>query len=103
MRHALPVRLEAPAGERADPGLSDRGRAQAERVLQALAGDPVDALYSSPARRARETAAPLMAALGLPLEVSEGLAEFDAGDSSYVPIEELRAACLLYTSDAADE
>ena len=92
MRHALPVRLEAPAGERADPGLSDRGRAQAERVLQALAGDPVDALYSSPARRARETAAPLMAALGLPLEVSEGLAEFDAGDSSYVPIEELRAA-----------
>jgi probable phosphoglycerate mutase len=39
------------------PGLhlSDRGRAQAERVAERLAGLPLDAIYSSPLERARET------------------------------------------------
>jgi broad specificity phosphatase PhoE len=61
-------------------------------VLDALAGDEVTHVYSSPAARALQTAAPLVAALGLPLEVAEGLAEFDVAHSSYVPVEELRAA-----------
>ena len=92
VRHALPVRIDATAdGTPADPGLSERGLAQAGRVVQALAGDEVTALYTSPARRARETAAPLERALGLTADVAEGLAEFDVADSSYVPIEELRA------------
>ncbi len=92
VRHALPVRIDAtPDGSPADPGLSERGREQAERVVTALAADRVDALYSSPARRARETAEPLAAALGLPVTVLDGLDEFDSGHSSYVPVEELRA------------
>ena len=93
VRHALPVRVDAsPDGGPADPGLSDVGRVQAERVVQALAGDDVTGLYTSPKLRARETAAPLERALGMTAEVSEGIAEFDSGDSSYVPVEELRAA-----------
>jgi probable phosphoglycerate mutase len=93
VRHALPVRIDAtPDGGPADPGLAERGHAQAERVVQALAGDSVDALYTSPALRARETAAPLEKALGRSALVEPGIAEFDSADSSYVPVEELKAA-----------
>lgn len=93
VRHALPLRVDAsPYGRTADPGLSERGRAQAKRVQQALAGDEVTAVYCSPLARARETAAPLAAALRLPVQVLEGIAEFDSGDTSYVPVEELRAS-----------
>ena len=92
VRHALPVRVDATDhGGPADPGLSDLGRRQAARVLDALALDDVTHLYSSPAARALETAEPLVAKLDLPLTVEEGLSEFDRDHGSYVPVEELRA------------
>ncbi len=93
VRHALPVRVDAaPDGRPADPGLSPRGVEQAARVVQALALDDVTAVYTSPALRARATAAPLAAALGLEPVVEPGLAEFDVAETSYVPVEELRAS-----------
>jgi probable phosphoglycerate mutase len=93
VRHALPVRVDAaPDGGPADPGLAERGREQARRVPAALALDDVTAVYSSPAARAVETAAPLAAALGVAAHIDPGLAEFDAADPSYVPVEELRAS-----------
>ena len=93
VRHALPVRIDAtPDGGPADPELAERGQEQAQRLVAALAGDAVTALYTSPSRRARETAAPLEQALGMTAEVDDGLAEFDRSDTSYVPVEELRAA-----------
>lgn len=92
VRHALPVRIDStPDGSAADPGLSSLGVEQAARVVEALRGDEVTVLYSSPARRALETAAPVADALGLELVVEPGLAEFDALHGSYVPVEELRA------------
>jgi broad specificity phosphatase PhoE len=93
VRHALPLRVDAvEGGGPADPGLVDRGREQAARLPQALAGDDVTALYTSPARRARETAAPLEQALGMTAQEEQGIGEFDSGDDSYVPVEELKAA-----------
>jgi probable phosphoglycerate mutase len=93
VRHALPVRIDATEdGGPADPQLAERGHEQAVRVVQALAGEQVSALYTSPSRRARETAAPLEQSLGMSAQVEDGLAEFDAQDSSYVPVEELKAA-----------
>jgi probable phosphoglycerate mutase len=93
VRHALPVRIDATEdGAPADPELAELGHEQARRVVQALAGEQVSALYSSPSRRARETAAPLEQSLGMSAQVEDGLAEFDAKDSSYVPVEELKAA-----------
>ena len=93
VRHALPVRIDAtPDGGPADPELADRGLVQAERLVRALAEEPVTALYTSPSLRARQTAAPLERALGMSAEVDDGLAEFDTKDSSYVPVEELKAA-----------
>ena len=48
-----------------DPGLSLQGRASAERLADLLAADPPDAIWVSTTRRARESAAPLAARLGL--------------------------------------
>src|SRR6478672_13141752 len=63
------------------PGLhlSDRGRAQAERVAERLAGLSVDALYSSPLERACETAEPTAARTGLAVTSDNGLLECDFG------------------------
>jgi probable phosphoglycerate mutase len=92
IRHALPERVDrradGPDVERADPGLTELGRQQAERLVAAV-GPQVDALYSSPMTRARETAAPLAAALGLAPTVVDGLREFDADARHYVPVHEM--------------
>jgi len=58
-----------------DPGLTPYGQRQAESLAAALARTPVDALYVSPYRRARETAEPLAKATGVEPEIVEGLAE----------------------------
>ena len=64
------------------PGLhlSDRGRAQADAAAGRLAGLPVEAVYSSPLERARETAAPTAARTGRPVTEEAGLLECDFGD-----------------------
>lgn len=48
-----------------DPALSEEGKHNAERLADRLAGAGVDSVYASTTRRARETAAPLAARLGL--------------------------------------
>ena len=52
-------------GDGPDPALSAEGKANAERLAAALAADPPGAIWVSTTRRARDTAAPLAAALGL--------------------------------------
>lgn len=93
IRHALPVRIDE-GGDTgpADPELAPLGHAQARALADWLAGEQVDAIWSSPMRRARETAAPLSAGLGLDVLVDDGLAEYDKDAASYIPIEELKAA-----------
>lgn len=91
MRHALPQRVET-TGAAADPRLSETGHAQAERLAAYLGTEQIAAVYSSPLRRAIETMEPLAARLGLPIEVVDGVAEWDRDEASYVPVEELRAS-----------
>ena len=65
------------------PGLhlADAGRAEAERVAERIAElKHVDAVYASPLERARETAAPIAAALHLKTRVDKGLLECDFGE-----------------------
>jgi probable phosphoglycerate mutase len=73
------------------PGLhlSDRGRAQAERVAERLAGLPVDGIYSSPLERTRETAEPTAARTGLEVNQDAGLLECDKGDWTGAAIAEV--------------
>jgi len=91
IRHALPVRIDAADGV-ADPPLAELGMRQSEALAEVLADEGIDVLLASPLRRARETAAPVAACLGLDVEVVDGLAEFDRDSNWYIPIEELRAA-----------
>jgi len=90
VRHGLPERVELDGGQ-ADPPLSAVGRRQATSVADWLAAERIDAIYSSPMRRARETADPFAAQSGLPVGIEEGVIEFDRHASSYVPMEELKA------------
>lgn len=91
IRHALPVRREVAAGP-ADPELAPEGHAQAEHMAKYLATERIDVVYTSPMRRAAETAAPLAAAVGLEPIVEDDVAEYDRHASEYIPIEELKAA-----------
>ena len=50
-----------------DVGLNDTGRLQATRLAQALAGEPLDAIYASDLARSRHTARPLARDEGLEL------------------------------------
>jgi probable phosphoglycerate mutase len=88
VRHALPVRIDGGDGP-ADPGLSEAGHRQAAALGEWLADEGVDAIWSSPMRRARETAAPLADRLGLEVHVDDDLKEFDADQDHYIPMEEL--------------
>jgi 2,3-bisphosphoglycerate-dependent phosphoglycerate mutase len=90
IRHALPVRVEGADGP-ADPPLAEVGHRQAAALAAWLAPEPIDAIYTSPLRRAVETAAPLAASTGLGPIVDEDLAEYDRHANEYIPMEELRA------------
>ena len=91
IRHGLPIRLEKADGTPADPPLSEIGHDQAKRVADFLADVEIHGIYASPMQRARETAAPLAATLGVPVEVEPGVAEYDAESDLYIPMEELKA------------
>ena len=62
------------------PGLTDLGAKQAAAVPAMVAGEPIQAIYSSTATRAQLTAAPLAAERGLEVNVRAGLREVTAGD-----------------------
>jgi broad specificity phosphatase PhoE len=63
----------------ADPPLNQTGRAQAADLSRALADEELSAVYSSPLRRAFETAEVVAAAHGLEPVAVEALREVDVG------------------------
>ena len=78
VRHGQPAWADPEGRARNDPGLSELGAQQAGRVADVLRGSgrgPIDAVVTSPAVRARETAAATEAALGLTADVLPWLAE----------------------------
>lgn len=68
------------AGRAPGVPLNEEGRRQAHALARALAGLPVEAVYSGPLERARETGAALAERLALPLRQAPGLDELDYGD-----------------------
>lgn len=73
MRHAEPEWFVGGRGL-VDPGLTARGHSQAA-ALGAAWADRVDAVWTSPARRAVQTAAPVLSALGRDPQVHDWLTE----------------------------
>ena len=68
-------------GQREYP-LTNRGGCQAEALAQRLTHWPVTAVYSSPLRRARETAAAFAEAAGLTVQALPAIQEYDFGELS---------------------
>ena len=64
---------------RSDTPLNVRGREQSRALARELTAEGVRVLYSSPLRRARETAQIVADALGLPIVDDERLVEVDTG------------------------
>ena len=90
VRHAQP--LEEARGRcygSLDVGLSARGQRHAQLLGRTLDRIPLAAVYSSPRRRAVDTAAPLAAIHGLKAIVDEGLREIDFGDFEGLSYEEI--------------
>ena len=90
VRHGRPQHIETSDGPPAAPPLAATGVRQAIAMAEFLSEEAVDHIYSSPMNRAYQTAEPLSAALELPINVREGLSEFDRNSTSYVPMEVLK-------------
>jgi ribonuclease H / adenosylcobalamin/alpha-ribazole phosphatase len=74
-----------------DVGLSPGGAREARALGAALAGAGLQAVYTSPLRRARETADAVAAACALDVTELPGLAEIDFGELDGLTYDEARA------------
>ncbi len=79
VRHAQSMSNTGEAEIFSDPPLTEVGWEQARRLAQRLARQGIDHLYSSPQRRALQTAQAIAEATGLPVQVEEGLQEVIMG------------------------
>ena len=86
IRHARPRRHEVSVGETADPELAEVGLEQAGRTAEFLASEGIDHVVSSTMRRARQTAHPLAASIGVDVETMDELRESDHRSHVYVPV-----------------
>jgi len=75
---------------RADQPLNETGRAQAEELAEILHDEPVSVLYTSPLRRASETAEILAERLGLEARPLDALLEIDVGTWEGLTIDDVR-------------
>jgi broad specificity phosphatase PhoE len=80
--------LDGRAQGHTDVGLDEVGRAQALAVAPALARLAPTALWSSDLARARETAAAIAEATGLPVRTDPRLREFDVGERAGLTVPE---------------
>ena len=90
LRHAAHDRLgRVLCGRMAGVSLGEAGRSQALKLAERVSRETVTAIYSSPLERARETAAPIAARLGLEVEVAPEINEIGFGDWSGLTFDEL--------------
>jgi broad specificity phosphatase PhoE len=84
-------------------GLTDEGLAQAEAAGRRLAEEPIAAIYSSPSRRALQTAEAVAERHGLQPVAEPGLRERHAGEYEGVPMPEVeRRNPTIWQDRAAD-
>ncbi|MDO5068244.1 MAG: histidine phosphatase family protein [Propionibacteriaceae bacterium] len=65
--------------------LTKRGHSQAATLPTRLADEPIEAVFASTLTRAQQTAAPLAEALGVEVEVIDGVQEISAGVEEMSP------------------
>ena len=77
--------------------LNDRGRAEADRLVERLDGVRVEAIYSSPLERCRETAAPLAKTRRLSVHIRRRLIDTGYGEWTGRSIAQVRKTKLWRT------
>jgi broad specificity phosphatase PhoE len=75
----------------ADVPLNERGRDQARELAESLAGERIDAIFTSDLSRARETADIVAARLHVPVAVDPDLREIDVGPLEGLTADEAKA------------
>ena len=81
MRHAAHDYLgRAIAGDKPGVHLNDHGRSQAEHLPEKLSLLPIDAVYSGPLERVRETAEPIARHFNLPCQIAAEFTEIGLGE-----------------------
>lgn len=92
IRHAAPVDdARGRCYGKLDIGLSSEGERQAQELVRSLSGVELDAVVSSPARRAVDTARPLARTRGLEIAVFDDLRELDFGELEGMTYDEIAA------------
>jgi broad specificity phosphatase PhoE len=71
--------------KRVDYSLTPKGVLQAEQTAELLKKMPLDAIYSSPLKRAHETAQSIARPHQLPVTIIEGFREINVGDLEQMP------------------
>lgn len=74
----------------ADRPLSDEGKKEAQAVAGFLEKEPIQFIYSSPLKRALETARPLAEAKGLKVVELKGVIDLDFGEWSGMTVEQVK-------------
>jgi broad specificity phosphatase PhoE len=90
LRHGEPAIFGRLNGRLPGVGLSEKGRAEAAKQAERLAGEKVEAIYSSPLQRTRETAEILSERLGLPINYRDDMIEIDYGEWTGLTFDEIR-------------
>ena len=70
--------------------LNETGRKQAEALGRALRNEKVNAIYTSPLRRAQETARAISRFHNIDLEILDGLKELDVGEVDGMTYEDMK-------------
>jgi broad specificity phosphatase PhoE len=78
------------AGRQPEVALNAQGRAEAEALVQRMAGVPLEAIYCSPQPRTQQTAQPLARARGLPIRIDAAFDEVDLGEWQGRTFDEVR-------------
>jgi broad specificity phosphatase PhoE len=90
LRHGEPTVFGRINGRLPGVGLSEKGRAEIAAIAEHLADGKIDAIYSSPLQRTRETAEILADRLGLPIGYRDDVIELDFGEWTGLTADEIR-------------
>ena len=90
LRHGEPAIFGRLNGRLPGVGLSEKGRAEAATQAGRLTGEKVEAIYSSPLQRTRETAEIVAERLGLPIRYREDVIEIDYGEWTGLTFDQIR-------------
>ena len=90
LRHGEPAIFGRLNGRLPGVGLSEKGRTEAATQAGRLAGEKIEAIYSSPLQRTRETAEIVAERLGLPIRYREDVIEIDYGEWTGLTFDQIR-------------